>query len=105
MDRRETKIAKKIIRFKHSNKIFNSIDRYFKITKVKIISSELEKEIEGGKAYSVTYRYGLNFLNPISWIVTLLIIILLVYDALKEGLCGLRASEYSDVIKIKEKEN
>lgn len=104
MDRREKRIAKKIIRFRHDNEWMHKLDKIFKITKVKIVESRFKEDIEGGKLYRVKYKYGLNLINPLSWIVIIIpVLAIAMFDAVKDILGDLGSSTYSDDIRIRNK--
>lgn len=104
MNRREKRITKKIIRFRHDNEWMYKLDKIFKITKVKIVESKFRKDIEGGKLYSVEYEYGLNLINPLSWIIIIVpVLTIAIFDAVKDILGDLGSSTYSDDIRIRDK--
>lgn len=104
MNRREKRIAKKIIRFRLDTEWMYNLDKIFKITKVKIVESRFKEDIEGGKLYRVKYKYGLNLINPLSWIIVIIpILAIAMFDAVKDILEDLGSSTYSDDVRIRSK--
>lgn len=104
MNRREKRITKKVIRFRHDNEWMYKLDKIFKITKVKIVESRFKEDIEGGKLYRVEYKYGLNLINPLSWIIVIIpVLAIAMFDAVKDILDDLGSSTYSDDVRIRNK--
>ncbi|NFH01340.1 hypothetical protein FC831_13815 [Clostridium botulinum] len=93
----------KMLRYKHDTDNFYKIDKYLKISKINIKEIKEIKKINGGTNYRIKYKYGLNLLNPISWIFILCAWLGGVIEVSKEifGDVGLDSS-YSDVIKVKD---
>lgn len=104
MNRREKRVTKKAIRFRHDNEWMYKLDKIFKITKVKIVESIFKEDIEGGKLYRVEYKYGLNLINPLSWIIVIIpVLAIAIFDAVKDILGDLGYSTYSDDVRIRNK--
>lgn len=101
--KREERIIKKIIRHRHTNSSLYKVDKYLKFSRVKVKEASHKEEIEGGNKYRVKYQYGLNLLNPISWIFILYIIVMNFGEVLVEIIGDLKASNYNDTISVRSK--
>lgn len=91
------KEIKKAIIYKHTTQEFYKLNKFLKLTNVKILSC---KEIENG--YKVAYKYGLNLLNPLSIIYILCICIYTCYDSIKDIITDVGKDTYITELKLKE---
>ncbi|WP_307993056.1 hypothetical protein [uncultured Clostridium sp.] len=89
------------IRYKSETTWFYKIDKYFKIIKIKIENIEEEKETDYVRRYKVAYKFGVNLINPFSWIYILFVWIRLISKATKELFEDIKFSTYVETIKIK----
>ncbi|KIN80967.1 hypothetical protein [Clostridium botulinum] len=102
----KTKIAKKIIRYRHHSATFYKLDKYLKITKLKIIKLELIESENGANLYNVVYKKGINLWNPFTWIIVLIpSFIISIWEAIKEvveDMGSFKTDTFSESIKIKD---
>lgn len=92
--RKLIKEIKKDIRKRHDNKSFYKIDKVLKITKIKILEV---KESRGGSFYDVEYKYGLNLINPFSWIIIIIPgIFMAMYKGMEEIFKEVHLDSYTD---------
>lgn len=94
------KTIKNRIRKSHSS-IWN-IDRYLRLTRVKIKEVNFRRELDDGrKLYRVKYNFGINVWNPLVWIFIIIPTLLIeIFKISKEILGDLKMSSYSDDISI-----
>ncbi len=96
------KKLKKIIRYRNDTSSFYKVDRYLKITKVNIKNIIKQERIDGGIKCLVDYEYGINLINPFSWIFIILGFLGGVIEVGKEIVEGFKMTRYRDDFKIKD---
>lgn len=100
---KKNRIAKKVIKYKHLDETMYNLDKFFKLSKVKITNMDYIKSVDGGSKYRIRYKYGLNKLNPLTWVYIFIIISIETVIYLKDEVPSLvKMDSYSDFIKIKE---
>nr|WP_308545880.1 hypothetical protein [uncultured Lachnoclostridium sp.] len=95
---------KKIIRYRHGNNSFYKIDHCLKISRIKIKEIINQKKIDGGTEYLIEYDYGLNLINPLSWVFIVIAILGGIIEVGKEIIDDLKMTTYKEQIRIKDKE-
>lgn len=95
---------KKIIRCRHGSSSFYKIDNCLKISRVKIREIINQKKIDGGTEYFIEYDYGLNLINPLSWVFIIMAFLGGIIELGKEIIDDFKMTRYKEQIKIKDKE-
>lgn len=95
---------KKIIRYRHGSSSFYKIDHCLKISRVKIREIINQKKIDGGTEYFIEYDYGLNLINPLSWVFIIMAFLGGVIEVSKDIVDDFKMTRYKEQIKIKDKE-
>nr|DAF89809.1 MAG TPA: hypothetical protein [Siphoviridae sp. cteLh2] len=95
---------KKIIRYRHGNNSFYKIDHCLKISRIKIKEIINQKKIDGGTEYLIEYDYGLNLINPLSWVFIVIAILGGIIEVGKTIIDDLKMTTYKEQIRIKDKE-
>lgn len=94
------KTLKNKIRKSHSS--IGNIDRYLRLTRVKIKEVNFRRELDDGrKLYRVKYKFGINVWNPLSWIfIVIPTVFVEISKVVMEILGDLGMRSYSDDMDI-----
>ena len=95
---------KKIIRYRHGNSSFYKIDHCLKISRVKVKEIINQKKVDGGTEYFIEYDYGLNLINPLSWVFIIIAFLDGIIELGKEIIDDFKMITYKEQIRIKDKE-